>query len=183
MRVEHEVETREAAAVEGRRDPIVVRTRRGEVECAVAGAGPAVLCLHGAMGGHDQALLLARTIGPAGFRYVAPSRPGYLGTSLALGRTPDAQADLYRDLLDALAIDRAAVMAVSGGGPSALAFALRHPDRCWGLVIVSSVCRRAENRLPLAWWMMRVAARFPSLVAAMRRKADADPEASTRRSI
>ncbi|HYG69576.1 MAG TPA: alpha/beta hydrolase [Anaeromyxobacteraceae bacterium] len=183
MRAEHEVQTSDSAAVEGRRDPVVVRTRRGEVECAVAGDGPAVLCLHGAMGGHDQALLLARTIGAAGFRYVAPSRPGYLGTSLALGRTPDEQADLYRDLLDALGIDRVAVMAISGGGPSALAFALRHPDRCWGLVIVSSVCRRVENRLPLAWWLLRVAARFPSFAAAIGRKADADPDASTRRSI
>jgi pimeloyl-ACP methyl ester carboxylesterase len=163
--------------------PLVIQTRRGPVECALAGDGPAVLCLHGAMGGHDQAMLLARTIGPAGFRYVAPSRPGYLGTALGLGRAPSEQAALYRDLLDALGIDRAAVMAVSGGGPSALAFALEHPDRCAAAVIVSSVFRKVEQRLPLAWWVLKLTARVPFLVRGMQRKAAADPAASARRSI
>jgi pimeloyl-ACP methyl ester carboxylesterase len=136
------------------------------------------------MGGHDQALLLARTAGVPGFRYLAPSRPGYLGTSLSLGRTPQEQADLYRDLLDALGIERVAVMAISGGGPSALQFALSHPERCWGLVIISSVCTRIEGRLPLAWYILKLAVRFGPFVAAMqRRKAGQDPERAARRSI
>ena len=172
-----------AATLSGDSRPVVVKTRRGDVECAFLGDGPPVLALHGAMGGYDQALLLARTAGVPGFRYVAPSRPGYLGTRLSLGRTPTEQADLYRDLLDALEIERAAVMAISGGGPSALQFALSHPDRCWGLVIVSSVCTRVETRLPLAWYLMRLTARCGPLVAAMRRKAEQDPERSARRSI
>jgi pimeloyl-ACP methyl ester carboxylesterase len=128
-------------------------------------------------------MLLARTAGVPGFRYIAPSRPGYLGTSLSLGRTPVEQADLYRDLLDALGVERAAVMAVSGGGPSALQFALSHPERCWGLVIISSVCPRIAEPLPLAWYLMRLTARFGPLVAAMKRKAEQDPERSARRSI
>ncbi|BDG03148.1 alpha/beta fold hydrolase [Anaeromyxobacter oryzae] len=169
------------AATDGR--PVAVTTRRGPVECVVSGDGPAVLALHGAMGGHDQALLLARTIGAPGFRYVAPSRPGYLGTPLSLGRTPAEQAALYRDLLDALGIERAAVIAVSGGGPSALQLALDHPERCWGLVVVSSVCRRVETRLPLAWHLMKLTARCGPLVAAMRRRAARDPEEAARRSI
>ncbi len=163
--------------------PVAVRTRRGPVECVVAGEGPAVLCLHGAMGGYDQAVLLARTVGVPGFRYVAPSRPGYLGTPLALGRTPAEQAALYRDLLDALGVERAAVMAVSGGGPSALALALDPPDRCFGAVIISSVFRKVEARLPLAWYVMRLSARFPPLLAAMQRSAARDPERAARRSI
>jgi pimeloyl-ACP methyl ester carboxylesterase len=132
------------------------------------------------MGGYDQALLLA---GVPGFRYIAPSRPGYLGSHLSLGQTPEEQADLYRDLLDTLGIQRAAVMAVSGGGPSALQFALSHPERCWGLIIISSVCTRVEERLPLGWYFMRLAAHFGPLVAAMKRKAEREPERSARRSI
>lgn len=163
--------------------PVMVQTRRGAVQCAFLGKGPAVLALHGAMGGFDQALILARTAGFPGYRYVAPSRPGYLGTPLALGRTPVEQANLYRDLLDTLGIERAAVMAVSGGGPSALQFAISHPDRCWGLIIISSVCTRVTDRLPLAWYIMRAAARFKPLVAAMQRRAEGDPERATRRSI
>jgi pimeloyl-ACP methyl ester carboxylesterase len=184
MRAEREVESN-AGGAETAADcrPVTIRTRRGPVECIVSGEGPVVLSLHGAMGGHDQALLLARTIGAPGFRYIAPSRPGYLGTPLSTGRTPAEQADLYRDLLDALGVERAAVMAVSGGGPSALQLALSHPDRCWGLVIVSSVCRRVETRLPLAWHLMKLTARCRPLVAAMRRRAERDPEAAARRSI
>lgn len=163
--------------------PVVVQTRRGPVECACLGAGPAVLALHGAMGGHDQGLLLARTIGPPGFRYVAPSRPGYLGTPLSAGRSPAEQGDLYRDLLDALGVDRAGVMAVSGGGPSALQLALDHPARCWGLVIVSSVCRRVEARLPLAWHLLKLTARCTPLTDLMRRRAERDPEGGARRAI
>jgi pimeloyl-ACP methyl ester carboxylesterase len=183
MRAELEIESYGVAAMAEGGRPVVVRTRRGPVECAIAGEGPAVLSLHGAMGGHDQGMLLARTIGAPGFRYVAPSRPGYLGTALSMGRTPTEQADLYRDLLDALGIERAAVMAVSGGGPSALQLALSHPERCWGLVIVSSVCRRVEIGLPLAWYAMKLVARCRPLVAAMRRKAERDPEGAARRSI
>jgi pimeloyl-ACP methyl ester carboxylesterase len=68
------------------------------------GEGPAVLALHGAMGGYDQGLILARTIGPPGYRFVSVSRPGYLGTPLCAGRTPEEQADLLAHLLDALGI-------------------------------------------------------------------------------
>lgn len=163
--------------------PQVVRTPRGEVEYATAGEGPAVLALHGAMGGWDQSLLLARTVGAPSFRTIALSRPGYLGTGIDAGRTPAEQADLYRDVLDALDIRKAAVMAVSGGGPSALAFASRHPGRCWGAVIVSSVCTRNDVRLPLAWYVMKLAARVGPIVARMRRKVAADPERAARRSI
>jgi pimeloyl-ACP methyl ester carboxylesterase len=184
MRASHELEPRGAATLPGDSQPVVVQTRRGPVECVSLGEGPAVLSLHGAMGGHDQASLLARTAGVPGFRYIAPSRPGYLGTSLSLGRTPQEQADLYRDLLDALGIERAAVMAVSGGGPSALQFALSHPERCWGLVIISSFHSRFAGRLPLAWYILKLAVRFDPFVAAMqKRNARQTPERASRRSI
>lgn len=169
--------------VAGDARPMVVDTRRGPVECAVTGDGPAVLALHGAMGGYDQGLILARSVGAPGFRYVAISRPGYLGTRLALGKTPAEQAELFRDVLDALGLGQAAVLAVSGGGPSALEFARSHPDRCWGAVIVSSVCSRNEVRLPLAWYAMQLTARVGPLVAAMQRRVARDPERAARRSI
>jgi pimeloyl-ACP methyl ester carboxylesterase len=48
-------------------------------------------------------------------------------------------ADLYAALLDALNIRRAAIVGMSAGGPSSLQFALRHPDRCRGLVMLSAI--------------------------------------------
>ena len=154
------------------------------MELALLGDGPAALALHGAMGGWDQGVLLARSLGAAGFRWIAPSRPGFLGTPRALGRTPEEQADRYAEALDALGVDAAAVAAVSGGGPSAIAFALRHPRRCRALVLVSAcTVGRIDVRLPLAWHLMKLAARVPPLVSAMRRKAARDPEEAARRSI
>jgi pimeloyl-ACP methyl ester carboxylesterase len=163
--------------------PVVVTTRLGPVEYAEYGDGPAVLALHGAMGGWDQSLLLARTLGGGGHRFVGLSRPGYLGTPLAAARSPEEQADLYAAVLDALGIRDVAVMAVSGGGPSAIHFALRQRARCRGLVLVSTCGGKVETRMPLAFQLLKLAARWPRLAAAMERRARRDPEASLRRSI
>src|SRR5512135_3506993 len=96
--------------------PGIVQTRVGPIECAAFGEGPVVMCLHGAMGAYDQSLILARTIGSDGYRYIAVSRPGYLGSPLSAGRSAQEQADACAALLDALAVTDAGVMAVSGGG-------------------------------------------------------------------
>jgi pimeloyl-ACP methyl ester carboxylesterase len=163
--------------------PERVPTPRGPVEVAAFGAGPVALCLHGAMGGFDQGLLLARTVAIPGLRYVAPSRPGYLGTPLAAGRTPAEQAELCALVLDALGHRDALVMAVSGGGPAAVEFALRHPERCRGLVLVSSCTARLEGPMPLAWYLFRLIARIPALGRVLRPDVDADPDRAVRRSI
>jgi pimeloyl-ACP methyl ester carboxylesterase len=163
--------------------PTVLTTPRGPIEYVETGEGPVVLALHGAMGGHDQALLLARTIGEAGYRYIAVSRPGYLGTPLRAGRTPEDQADLYADALDALGVRRAAVMAVSGGGPSAIQFAVRHPDRCWALVLVSTCGSKLETPIPFSFHVTKRLMRWSWFAETMRRKAARDPGRAAARSI
>lgn len=163
--------------------PTVVTTRLGRVEYAEYGEGPAVLALHGAMGGYDQSLLLARTIGDAGYRYIAVSRPGYLGTPLASGKTSEQQADLCAALLDALGIPTATVMAVSGGGPCALQFALRHRQRCRGLVLVSTCGEKVDTPIPFAFHLTRLLVRWPACANAMQKKALANIEGMAARSI
>ena len=117
--------------------PRIQTTARGPVELFTDGDGPNVLALHGAMGGWDQSLLLAHTLAP-GFRALAISRPGYLGTPLLSGAAPEQQADLCAALLDALGLERVIVMAVSGGGVMALPFAAKYPARVEKLVLVST---------------------------------------------
>lgn len=163
--------------------PTILETARGPLEYTSSGDGPVVLCAHGAMGGHDQSLLLARTIGEAGYRHVSVSRPGYLGTPLASGRTAEEQGDLLAAALDALGVRRAAVMAVSGGGPSALQLAARHPDRCWALVLVSTCSGGMNERIPLRFHLMKRLMRWPWLAESMRRKTARDPSAAAARSI
>jgi pimeloyl-ACP methyl ester carboxylesterase len=163
--------------------PRFVDTPRGPLEVVTVGEGPAVLALHGAMGGHDQSLLLARVIGAAGHRYVAVSRPGFLGTPLRSGRTPAEQADLYAAALDALGVGTVALMAVSGGGPSAIEFALRHRERCRALVLVSTCSGLVSTPIPLSFHVTKRLMRWRWFGEAMRRKAERDPGRAVARSI
>ncbi|MEO8971309.1 MAG: alpha/beta hydrolase [Ktedonobacteraceae bacterium] len=119
----------------------VVKTALGLVEYSVLGEGPAVLIVHGSPGGYDQSTAIARFLNDSRFSFICMSRPGYLRTPLATGKTPEEQADMYTALLNALGIQKAAIIGISGGGPSALQFALRHPDRCNGLIMLSAVAQ------------------------------------------
>jgi pimeloyl-ACP methyl ester carboxylesterase len=161
----------------------IADTAHGIVEYIDTGAGRVVLCLHGAMGGYDQSWLLARTIGGPGYRYIAVSRPGYLGTPLSSGTTPEEQADLYAGLLDTLGIEKSLVFAISGGGPSAIHFALRHHDRCMGLVLASTCGGRVKNTVPFSFHVMTFLFRLPAFVNFIRKKAGSDLKKSLGRSI
>jgi pimeloyl-ACP methyl ester carboxylesterase len=124
------------------------------IEYATQGddGGTAVLNIHGTPGGYDQGLLTASRIGPGRLRFIVPSRPGYLGTALGVGKTPRDQANAYADLLDALSIRRVAIVGLSGGGPSSIQFASHHAERCVALVLISAVtCKRPPSERPLLW--------------------------------
>ena len=116
----------------------VIETDCGPIEYATFGEGNPVLVVHGIFGGFDQGLVIARGNVGEGFRTIVPSRFGYLRTPLPEDASPAGQADAYACLLDALGIEQAAIIGTSAGGTSAIQFALRHPDRCSALVLISS---------------------------------------------
>jgi len=64
-----------------------------------------------------------------GFRVVCPDRPGYGASDPAPDRNLTDWPDDVRDLFDALDIDRAVAMGISGGGPYAGVTAARLDDR------------------------------------------------------
>lgn len=132
------------ATSEASRDESVqtVSTARGEVDCVIVGAGPPVLVVHGSPGGHDAGLAMARFLVAEGLRAIVVDRPGYFGTPLGSGVTPDEQAELYAALFDALGLAAAGVLCWSGGGPSSYRLAARHPDRVRALVSVAAVSHR-----------------------------------------
>lgn len=146
------------------------KTALGPVECAVAGKGIPVLIIPGCPGGYDQAILAADLVATPGLQFLAVSRPGYLRTPLSVGQTPEAQADAYAALLDTMGIAKVAVVGVSGGGPSALQFALRYPERCWALTTICAIshalsrselehCKSLGRRISFAFCLgVRVAA-------------------------
>jgi 2-hydroxy-6-oxonona-2,4-dienedioate hydrolase len=111
----------------------VFESRFGAMEYAEAGAGAPVLMAHGTGGGFDQGLAMSGPLAEE-WRVIAPSRFGYLRSAFPEDPSSDNQADAFVDLLDHLGIDRTAIIGGSAGALSALAFALRHPDRCSALV-------------------------------------------------
>jgi len=116
----------------------IIETACGPIQCTEFGEGAPMLIVHGAGGGYDQGEYFGRLIG-GNFRWIAPSRFGYLGTPIPDGANSSLQADAYACLLDALGIDRVGVVAVSMGGPSSLLFALHYPQRTKSLVTISAV--------------------------------------------
>lgn len=128
-----ELEAAEERSSSGSR---IANTPCGPIEYGTAGAGPAVLVVHGAGGGYDQGLAFGGDLAGRGFRVIAMSRFGYLRTPLPADASAAAQADAHACLLDALGIDSATVVGVSAGAPSSLQLALRHPDRVSALVLV-----------------------------------------------
>ena len=132
-RFEHDLTVAAERATQGSE---VVDTRCGPIEVQQAGDGIPLLMIHGSGGGHDQGMAWARPLVQQGVRVIAMSRFGYLRTRRPADASPEAQADAHICLLDALGIDKAVVMGVSAGGPSAMQAAIRHPNRVSALVLV-----------------------------------------------
>lgn len=157
----------------------IVDTAAGPIEYAEEGSGPPVLLLHG-----DWSCCRERVVHPplanAGFRIIVPSRPGHGRTPLTVGASAAAAADAMAAFAAAIGIARAAVVAVSSGGPTAVALAARHPRLVSALVLQSAVAcspstpwarpashrRLFTRRLGLRWRLLRLAAGVaPRLVA------------------
>ena len=119
--------------------PQIIHTKLGDVEVDITeGDGPILLGSHGGLGGVDQCRVAIDFAGKD-FRLLSLSRPGYLGTPLASGKSLDEQADLFAAVLDELGIEKVAVFSISAGGPFGYTFAIRHPNRIWALIATDAV--------------------------------------------
>lgn len=110
--------------------------------------GPAIVWMHGTPGARRQIPLEARAYAEEhGLRIIGIDRPG-IGSSTPhlYPHVLDWTADLAM-LLDALAIDTARIIGLSGGGPYALAAGAGLPDRVHGVGVLGGV---APTRGPAA---------------------------------
>ena len=146
VRYRHDLEAANARLSSGR----LIDTRCGPIEYGDVGAGVPVLVIHGAGGGFDQGLELARPLTDQGFRVIAPSRFGYLRTPLPSDASPMAQADAYLCLLNALKVGKVAVIGASAGAPSTMQLCLRHQERCAAMVLAVPLAYNARYSAPSA---------------------------------
>ena len=124
---------------------VLVTTRCGPIEYEEAGQGTPLLMIHGSGGGHDQSMAFARPLTREGIRVIAVSRFGYLRTPRPEDASPEALADAYICLLDALGITKVVVMGGSAGAPSAAQTAIRHPDRVTALVLIVPILYKPQD--------------------------------------
>lgn len=151
-------QARDAAGCGGR----MANTSAGPIEYAERGGGIPLLSIHGAGGGYDQGLANVADLVGDGFRVIAPSRFGYLGTPIPADQSAIAQADAHAALLTTLQIGKAIVVGVSAGARSAAELAMRHSDRVAGLILIvpgtyaptSPVAVEASRASALVLWLV-----------------------------
>ena len=124
----------------------VITSPYGDIEYVESGSGTPVLVIHGSGGGFDQGELIVQAVLGENFHSIIPSRFGYLRSTFKKGATWDDQAKAYAYLLDQLGIEKAAIVALSQGGPSALLFALLYPERVSSLTLISCGVASSESQ-------------------------------------
>jgi pimeloyl-ACP methyl ester carboxylesterase len=134
-----------------KRSAQIITTAAGIVEVQAQGSGTPVIVIHGSPGGIDAARAMSRFLPQDEFQAICVSRPGYLGTPLdPAGPSIDAESDLLAAVLDAAGVERAGVLAWSGGGPAAYRLAVRHPQKVSAIVAIAALSSRYVTPRPTA---------------------------------
>lgn len=126
----------------------------GRVHAIIRGRGPDLIMIHGANGNaRDFSFdLIDRLSGQ--FRVIAVDRPGF-GFSDDFGglESPLQQAEVLRDAMAAIGVERPLVVGHSYGGAVALAWALQAPDHVAGLTLFAPVTHPWPGNLGL-WYQI-----------------------------
>ncbi|MET9915471.1 alpha/beta hydrolase [Streptomyces sp. NPDC006435] len=135
-------------------------------------AAPPVIVLHGTPGSRYEGLALRQAATDAGLHLVFPDRPGYGETDPVPGRGFHRWNDDFVALLDHLGQERAALVAISGGGGYALSAAQRLPGRVTRLILACAAVPGAPRktyarRIPLVKLLNLIAVRAPALARQM----------------
>ncbi len=147
-----------------------LRQHVAELGAESAGKPPIVL-LHGAGCNLEDLRALGERLAAA-HRVILVDRPGQ-GWSEGSSRatcSPAAQAAIVREVLERLGVARAVVVGHSWGGALAATFALEHPDRAAGLVLLAAPTHPHLHRLtwlygvlslPFAGWLFARSLQLP----------------------
>lgn len=109
--------------------------------------GTPILCLHGAPACH---LMFEFADGPArarGLKLIAPSRPGYGLSTMDRAPSLASRTEWLAKVVDALALERAPILALSGGAPYAVALAAELGQRVPAMALVSPMGPLADHCL------------------------------------
>lgn len=132
----------------------IIETAAGPVEYTLLGHGPLIMAVHG---GNDNCYsdIGQEELARLGYRVLIPSRPGYGRTPISLGKSAAEQAGVLKALLTALGVEKAAVIALSAGGPTALEFARLYPESTVCLILEEAVTKTWVSRFSPQYWAMK----------------------------
>lgn len=129
-----------AAALTHESTSRIVRTPDYEIQVNEAGEGHPVLLIHGTGPGATGWSNFAPNIGPLSerFRVIAVTMPGWGESSRQTAETGFDQGEAVKQLLDALDIERAAIVGNSMGGGVGIIATARWPERVSHLITMGS---------------------------------------------
>jgi pimeloyl-ACP methyl ester carboxylesterase len=121
----------------------------GRLAADDAGQGPAVVLLHGLTATRRYVVMGSRALERGGHRVVAYDARGHGASDPAPDPAAYGYAELAADLravLDDRRIDRVVLAGASMGAHTLLAFALAHPERVAGLVVITPAFDPEDKR-------------------------------------
>lgn len=124
-----------------------------------AGSGIEVALLHGLTATHHYVVMGSRALERAGHDVLAYDARGHGESERApaSGYTYDLLAADLQDVLDAAGFERPVIVGASMGAHTAVRFALDHPERVAGLVLVTPAYMPGTERQGLELWDRRAA--------------------------
>src|SRR6266545_4149931 len=117
-----------------------LRWSGGETQVLQLGEGPSLLLVHGGLGAATDWLPIFPALA-RDHRVLAPDRPGHgLASPMDYGGIDvlDHATRFLRDVMEAVGIDRAPIVANAMGGRWAIELALREPERVERLILVGA---------------------------------------------
>jgi pimeloyl-ACP methyl ester carboxylesterase len=112
-------------------------------------SGTPVFYYHGWPSSRLQARLAHRLAADRGIRLLSMDRPGMGRSAFQAGRTLESWPELMERFADSLGIGKFGQLAVSGGGPYALACAARIPERLAGTAVLAGAVPLDESAVGL----------------------------------
>lgn len=141
----------------GMSEDLVIASEGASLSAEEAGEGPAVVLLHGLTATRRYVVMGSRALERSAHRVLAYDARGHGRSSPASPRTAYSYEDLTGDLaavLDAAGVERAVLAGASMGAHTALALALKAPERVAGLVVITPAYEPGEvdDEARLARW-------------------------------
>jgi pimeloyl-ACP methyl ester carboxylesterase len=121
-----------------------------ELNTVIQGQGFPILCIHGHPGAAGSMRVFTDHLSQR-FRTIAPDLRGYGKTKVRQDFVIQTHLDDLEELLDRHRIDRCLILGWSLGGIIGLEFAVKHPERVSGMILVATAARPWSDHPRISW--------------------------------